>query len=317
MTLLTPCPIWGMNVEEVARDGSTLTVDSPRAGGKYKISGTAGSMAGRLLPRDKAIVTSWLVEQRRSGIETPEIKPDSLEDLRRRRPLQFSERAARVLRYCESQISKIGEAVSCVLDDSDPRADELMAVTECQDGEELSALIILLSEAGLVKDDGGMGFHEFAPTPSGWLRIDEMQSSTVETVQAFVAMWFHQSTEAAYREGIEPAITDVGYKALRIDAKEHVNKIDDEIVAEIRRSKFLVADFTCEPEKARGGVYFEAGFAMALGKPVIWTCKKSSITDLHFDTRQYNHIAWTDPNELYEQLKARIGAVIGDGPLKA
>jgi nucleoside 2-deoxyribosyltransferase len=102
---------------------------------------------------------------------------------------------------------------------------------------------------------------------------------------------------------------------MRIDAKEHVNKIDDEILAEIRRSKFLVADFTCETQKVRGGVYFEAGFAMALRKPVIWTCKQSSIDDLHFDTRQYNHIAWSSPDELCKKLKARIGAIIGDGPL--
>jgi nucleoside 2-deoxyribosyltransferase len=85
---------------------------------------------------------------------------------------------------------------------------------------------------------------------------------------------------------------------VRIDKKEHSNKIDDEIIAEIRRSKFLVADFTCEKEKVRGGVYFEAGFAMGLGIPVIWTCAQQSIGDLHFDTRQYNHIVWDTPKTL-------------------
>ena len=97
---------------------------------------------------------------------------------------------------------------------------------------------------------------------------------------------------------------------------ENTNKIDDEIIAEIRRSKFLVADFTCEPGKVRGGVYFEAGFAMALPIPVIWTCAKKSFDDIHFDTRQYNHIVWNTPKELRTLLKGRIGAVIGDGPLK-
>jgi len=69
--------------------------------------------------------------------------------------------------------------------------------------------------------------------------------------------------------------------------------------------------------KVRGGVYFEAGFAMALQLPVIWTCSKESISDLHFDTRQYNHIVWEAPENLRELLKARIGAVIGTGPLIA
>lgn len=79
----------------------------------------------------------------------------------------------------------------------------------------------------------------------------------------------------------------------------------------------MVADFTCEKEKVRGGVYFEAGFAMGLGIPVIWTVEKGSLGDVHFDTRQYNHIVWDTPETLRNMLKARIGAVIGDGPLKA
>ena len=94
----------------------------------------------------------------------------------------------------------------------------------------------------------------------------------------------------------------------------HLNKVDDEIIAEIRRSRFLVADFTCEPGKVRGGVYFEAGFASGLDIPIIWTCKNTSMRDLHFDTRQYPHIEWNDSTDLYTKLKARIGALIGDGP---
>jgi hypothetical protein len=94
----------------------------------------------------------------------------------------------------------------------------------------------------------------------------------------------------------------------------HLNKVDDEIIAEIRRSRFLVADFTCNPGQVRGGVYFEAGFAMGLNVPIIWTCRDTSKKDLHFDTRQYPHIVWKDSTDLYTQLTARIGALLGDGP---
>ncbi|MFC1886373.1 hypothetical protein ACFLZM_04890, partial [Thermodesulfobacteriota bacterium] len=65
-------------------------------------------------------------------------------------------------------------------------------------------------------------------------------------------------------------------------------KIDDEIIAQIRRSRFIVADFTGH----RGGVYYEAGFAKGLGLEVIWTCNKNDIDKLHFDIRQYNCIDW-------------------------
>jgi hypothetical protein len=127
-------------------------------------------------------------------------------------------------------------------------------------------------------------------------------------------MWFGEVMKEAYAVGIERAILKSGYLAMRIDRKEHINRIDDEIIAEIRRSRFVVADFTSETGP-RGGVYFEAGFAFGLNIPVIWTCREDKIDDVHFDTRQFNHLVWKTPADLYEQLKNRIGAVIGDGPL--
>ena len=127
-------------------------------------------------------------------------------------------------------------------------------------------------------------------------------------------MWFHDSTDNAFAQGIEPAIAEAGYQPLRIDQKEHVNRIDDEIVAEIRRSRFVVADFTHGKDGARGGVYHEAGFAHGLNLPVIFTCKKDPEITLHFDTDHYNHIFRTTTAELREKLKNRILAVIGEGP---
>lgn len=64
-----------------------------------------------------------------------------------------------------------------------------------------------------------------------------------------------------------------------------------------------------------GGVYYEAGFARGLGIPVISTCSKDTIDDVHFDISQDNQILWETPKELRESLINRIAAVIGDGPL--
>ena len=131
-------------------------------------------------------------------------------------------------------------------------------------------------------------------------------------------MWFDDSMKDAYENGIKLGIEDAGYNPLPINRKEHINKIDDEIIAEIRRSRFVVADFTHGDTGARGGVYYEAGFAHGLNIPVIFTCRKDVLEDIHFDTRQYNHIPW-EPEKLVEFRKAladRISAVIGDGPNK-
>ena len=128
-------------------------------------------------------------------------------------------------------------------------------------------------------------------------------------------MWFDDSMKEAYDQGIAPAIRDAGYEPVRVDQKEHVNKIDDEIVAEIRRSRFLVADFTQGRMGARGGVYYEAGFAQGLGIPVIFCCRKDRLRKVHFDTRQYNHIDWETPEDLRKRIVQQILAVIGDGPV--
>jgi hypothetical protein len=49
---------------------------------------------------------------------------------------------------------------------------------------------------------------------------------------------------------------------------------------------------------------------MGLGRPVIWTCRKDDLVDVHFDTRQYNHIDWKDSGGLRMRLADRIKATI-------
>lgn len=126
--------------------------------------------------------------------------------------------------------------------------------------------------------------------------------------QAFVAMWFDESMKAAWETGFKPGIeNETDIKAMRVDLKEHNEKICDVIISEILKSSFLVADFTGN----RGGVYFEAGFAKGRGIPVIFTCQAGKWADeLHFDTRQYNHIIWDSPEDLRIKLQNRISATI-------
>lgn len=156
--------------------------------------------------------------------------------------------------------------------------------------------------------------HELMVRPPGYARLAALDGSDSTSTQAFVAMWFDPSMVAAYDNGIAPAIRDAGYEPVRIDRKDHNNKIDDEIIAEIRRSRFVIADFTQGNSGARGGVYYEAGFAHGLNVPVIFTCRADALIDVHFDTRQYNHIAWQDADDLRDRLAKRISATIGDGP---
>lgn len=151
-------------------------------------------------------------------------------------------------------------------------------------------------------------------TPEGWNYLQALEAPTDESTTAFVAMWFNAETDALWKEAIRPGVYDAGYEPVRIDAVEHSNKIDDEIIAQIRGCKFLVADFT----RQRGGVYFESGFAMGLGKRVIWCVKAADLKDIHFDNRQFNFLLWNEDNitAFKEALTNRINAIFGKGPVR-
>jgi nucleoside 2-deoxyribosyltransferase len=140
-------------------------------------------------------------------------------------------------------------------------------------------------------------------TLAGWAKLGATGSASRT---AFVAMSFDPSLDSVFSDGIAAAIRDAKYEPLRVDKVHHNEKICDRIVAEIRRSRFVIADVTMQ----RQGVYFEAGFAMALGLPVIWCCRKDDLNNVHFDTRQYKHIVWEQPTDLRQQLADRIRATI-------
>lgn len=319
---MVDCFIWGTPATHPQdSSGDRAFLDSPRAGGKYQTTGTAEAIINTLENHQKARLTTWLCDQRAAGVEYPIITDQIIQGARYSKAMTTSRRIERVLLFFNRHI-RIGETVTIFHDDDFVTGDkaggyELGAVSESISKPDLMSLLQLMEKMGLIEDTTqAMGLARYTPSPSGWLQIEQLEAMLPNTTQAFVAMWFNDAMNQAYEQGIALAIQDAGYEPVRIDKKEHNNKIDDEIIAEIRRSKFLVADFTCEKDKVRGGVYFEAGFAMGLGIPVIWTCAESSFNDLHFDTRQYSHVGWKTPQELRERLRARIGAVIGDGQLK-
>jgi len=146
-------------------------------------------------------------------------------------------------------------------------------------------------------------------TSLGWKELERLHRSGADSSLGFIAMWFEPSQDAV-KLTIDTAIRKSGYDPIRIDEVEHVNRIDDEIIARIRQSKFLVADLTGQ----RNGVYFEAGFMLGLGRPVIWLCHQSELSKVHFDTRQYNTIVYEDTESLQTKLQFRIEAILGKGP---
>jgi len=188
---------------------------------------------------------------------------------------------------------------------------DLPSVCFTRQRHELNRMLRQMGAEGWISpnDPTDLSPSVYIVTPEGWRRIEKLRSPGRDSRQAFVAMWFDPTRRVYFEEGFLPAIeADGKTKALRIDRKEHNQKIDDEIVAEIRRSRYLVADATGK----NVGVYFEAGFAYGLGLPVIWCIDKKEMDEdgLHFDTRQYNHIVYADAADLKAKLSNRIRATI-------
>ena len=302
------CPIWGTPVEQMIRypegDIPSAVQGSPRTDGNYHISTQARNYVGTLDDSQRARLTTMIIEERRKTGQTPVVTTKLIQYAKRADPLPHHMRAERLLRYLANIPQRVGQEFSIPVITSDMKA---LAWSESTEGSEIEFFVAYLTTMGWLHSlRGGCKI-----TVQGYEHVAE-QTTKNDPSQCFVAMWFDDSMKQVYEEGIEKAIIKCGYKPLRIDQKQHLNKICDEAIAEIRRSRFVVADFTHGADGARGSVYYEAGFAHALGLPVIFSCQKDQEKPLHFDTRQYPHILWKTPEDLCAQLRDKIGALIGD-----
>jgi nucleoside 2-deoxyribosyltransferase len=60
---------------------------------------------------------------------------------------------------------------------------------------------------------------------------------------------------------------------------------------DIQGCRFLIADLT----HRNNGAYWEAGYAEGLGKPVIYTCQRSTFAQAsHFDTNHHLAVYWEE-----------------------
>ena len=141
--------------------------------------------------------------------------------------------------------------------------------------------------------------------PSGWKRVDELQQHR-KSDTVFIAMSFAPDM-SEIREAIKQAITDNGFQPCILDEIEHNHQIVPEMLYQIRESRFVIAEFT----NHNNGAYYEAGYALGLGKDVIHVCKKERFgQDGHFDIKQINTVLWENPDDLRVRLSARIQATI-------
>ena len=155
-----------------------------------------------------------------------------------------------------------------------------------------AALGKALIERGLF--EGTLSMSGIIPgrlTLEGWQEYEELRLGRSKSRTAFMAMPFGEETlDTAFASCFKPAAKLAGFDLRRLDEEPPAGLIDDRLRLEIRRSRFVVADLTNENR----GVYWEAGYAEGLGKPVIYTCETgySAKHKSHFDTNHHLTIPW-------------------------
>jgi hypothetical protein len=300
------CPICGTADEGGLFSGDKVTC--PRCGAYHVSDDVAEVLKAKLNgdERNIANASSWVREHQNVLITS-----DIADQLNKLPTPSYEERKRKLLMFLQKESKTLGQFVK--LDQNTMY--ELMAYTWSAN-QEVGFLLDALAEESLVSKRAGSSFRL---TAKAYDYLAQLEVNPVSHL-GFCAMWFDGSVNPLWHRGIEPAIHQAGYQPLRIDQKEHVNRIDDEIFADIRRSRFVVADFTHGKSGVRGGVYFEAGFAQGLGLPVIWTCRSDMLSEakLHFDIRQYNFLEWSDDtlDDFSDRLQKRIEAILGRGAWK-
>ena len=211
------------------------------------------------------------------------------------RHTSVEQKLERVLRFFGDRSTRPGSKVQIGTDD--------WLLFDCEEPGEVGYFIDALIDRSLLERHPGT-MHVIV-TPEGWQRLAPV-SPGGEPNTCFVAMSFDSSLDDAYTLGIAKAIEACGLKAIQLSKLQHNGIVDDVMLAAIRRAKLTIVDVTMQ----RTGVYFEAGFALGLGRTVIWTCRQDDLMNVHFDVRQYNYVVWTTPQDLREKLEARIRATV-------
>ena len=255
-------------------------------------------------------LTAWIRDRWESGAEVPEINSNTLKEVEAALPVyRVMEKQLLLLRAFERRTKFPGQHIVV-----DSQLDYPLAWAGSE--KEFTYLLRSVIERNLIRRTDGPAdlsdsfAYKFEITATGWDFLEEHERPSVITDQVFVAMYFSEDLKPAWESGIKPALINAGYRPYRVDAEPHIDRIDTKIITEIKNSRFLVADVT----KQRPGVYFEAGYALGLGLPVFWCVQREDKENVHFDTRQYNHIIWEDEQDLADQLHLFVTAILGRGP---
>ncbi len=192
------------------------------------------------------------------------------------------------------------------------------AVCYADDVADFNLMVSTLSDIGYMRErQARFGEYDcgYFITVEGMKYAESLLSVPIDSTIVFVAMKCCDDLRSVYEDGIKPACAKLGLSVLTIDETNHLGDITDKVIAGIKTSRFVIADFTYNTL----GVYYEAGYAKGLGRNVIKICKNEWFEEekdgervnlLHFNIEHDNLILWQDETDLKQKLEDRIMATI-------
>ena len=172
------CPIWRTPCETIELgERDAWEVNSPRAGGKYIISGGAYEEATALEEPSKMKLSRWIYEQNQRG-KILEIYKDTLNIVKMRPMPSVSKRMDYCLQFLESKTEALGRAVDLV-----SCSDEMQAATLLKNDDEAVYLIEEFRNEDWIKIKPGAESYSglVVIRLKGYLRLEELRKTKGES----------------------------------------------------------------------------------------------------------------------------------------
>ena len=130
----------------------------------------------------------------------------------------------------------------------------------------------------------------------------------------FVIQPFDPKFDKRYRDVYKPALKQAGLDAYRVDQDPSTERLIDSIEEKIRNATICLADITTD----NPNVWYELGYAFAVGRSVVLVCSTERKDKLPFDIQHRTVIKYTpdstsDFSTLRDEISVRAVALVEKG----
>jgi DNA-binding PadR family transcriptional regulator len=314
--------------------------------GIYRITGTATALI-KNNPEIVGKIRRWLWEQHHfHGVQRPQIDEYRLDTLKNQPNLTVGEMKDRFLQalYFLNESSQSIFPLDLLNKNSRiTNPDNICKVTAALGASQDTSYFTLRDFLEFSKQQGFIDFESepniqgpkyFQWTLNGLEYAENSLKIRSNSQQIFIAMPFGHETEKDHFDrvcaAIKSSLESNGLTPYRIDNDHHIDRIDSKILNEIQNSRAVIVDLshsnkTTKPPFGETGddlkraipnanVYFEAGYAYALGKPVFYICNQNDFGNRAFDLATFNCLQYQETPEglvnLQSELRDRLKEVL-------